>query len=95
MDRAAYEALGISTAFEDKLGGRNPSGSGFVNINDDAPLDPAAAAVREGPSEAEYAEEQRLYPPPPEASVVEGTPTGTVTELLRWSESTVYPDTER
>ena len=95
MDRAAYEALGISTAFEDKLGGRNPSGSGFVNINDDTPLDAAAAAVREGPSEAEYAEEQRLYPPPPEASVVEGTPTGTVTELLRWSESTVYPDTER
>lgn len=63
MDSATYDALALSTPFEDKTGGqgRNPSGSGFLNINDDSELSPERAAVRNGPSNTEYTVEQRLY----------------------------------
>jgi enterochelin esterase-like enzyme len=97
MDSATYDALGLSTPFEDKTGGkgRNPSGSGFLNINDGSELSPERAAVRNGPSDAEYAEEQRMYPLPPEATVEPSVPTGEIKEYMGWAQSTVFPDTER
>ena len=96
MDSATYDALGLSTPFEGKTGGlgRNPSGSGFLNINGSTELTQAAAAVRNGPSEAEYSAEQGLYPLPPEAAETQ-VPKGALTEHMRWAESTVFPDTER
>jgi hypothetical protein len=97
MDSATYDALGLSTPFEDKTGGlgRDPSGSGFLNINDDSELTPERAAVRNGPSVAEHALEQELYPLPPDATVQPGVPAGELTEHMRWAHSTVFPDTER
>ena len=97
MDSATFDALGLSTPFEDKTGGqgRNASGSGFLNINDDSELSPERAAVRNGPSDVEKAKEQRLYPLPPEATRQLGVPAGEIREYMRWAQSTVYPDTER
>ena len=98
MDSATYDALGLSTPFEDKTGGlgRDPSGSGFLNINDASELSPAQAAVRNGPSPAEHAAEQALYPLPPAAAEADSdVPKGSLSEHMSWVGSAVFPDTER